>query len=256
MFNQTEEKPGFWRRQFSDDVTSAQTAFDVIIGVIAPVLCFIFDPVVFNNRFGDVPLSLDLYRFKLLVYLFSGLAILTLSLWLILKERSGSLSAVFAGILLSGAVCSLLIGIVILPLSMIGLLFLIGILGFTPFLVFFVYLRNAARAFNTAKRLVQQSQIMGLVLLGVLVVSSPPALLQWQISRLVTQSMNDLLRGDVHTAESATERLRYVAWAADMDQVVVAYSRETDETRRATLAKAYQEITGKDITTRSLGLLD
>jgi hypothetical protein len=59
MFNRPEEKPGFWRRQFSNDVTPAQNIFDVIIGVIAPVLCFIFDPVVFNNRFGDVPLSLD-----------------------------------------------------------------------------------------------------------------------------------------------------------------------------------------------------
>jgi len=73
---------------------------------------------------------------------------------------------------------------------------------------------------------------------------------------MVTQSMNDLLRGDVHSAEFAIQKLRYVGWAADLDQVVWTYRGATDETRKATLAKAYKEITGEDISNRLNVMLD
>ena len=256
--NQREEKegPGFWPRQFSSNVTSQQTIFDVVVGAVAPILCFICDPVVFKNNLGFAPFNLDLSPFKLFVYFFSGLSILTLLLWLKLRDRSGELSAVIAGILLSGAVGSLIIGIIILPLTMFGLLILIGILGFIPFVVSFVYLRNAIRAFKTAKPLVTRPQLMRSCLLGAILVVGPPALAHWQISRMVTQSMNDLMTGDVNTAEWATQRLRYVGWAADLDQVVWAYSTEADQTKKEALAKAYKEITGKDITNRLMILSD
>ena len=123
----------FWARQFSNDVTTNQSIFDVVFGVVAPFLCFVFDPIVFNNGFGGTPFSPDLARFKLLVYFFSGLAIITLTLWLILRGRSGRINAIIAGVLLSGSFFSLLIGILILPLSILGLILaLIGIFGFTP----------------------------------------------------------------------------------------------------------------------------
>lgn len=254
--NQPEEKEVFWFRQFSSSVTSRQTNFDVVVGAVAPILCFICDPIVFKNNLGFVPFGLDFSPFRLLVYFFSGLSILTLLLWLKLRDRSGELSAVIAGILLSGAVGSLIIGIVILPLTMFGLLILIGILGFTPFIVSFVYLRNAIRALNTAKHLITLPQLMRSCLLGAILVGGLPALAHWQISRMVTQSMNELLSSNVQTAEWATQRLRYVGWAADLDQVVWTYSRETDQTRKEALAKAYKEITGKDITTRLMILSD
>ena len=256
--NQAEQKKGprFWSRQFSSNVTSPQKVFDVVVGVVAPVLCFICDPIVFRNNLGFTPFNLDLSPFQLPVYFFSGLSILTLLLWLKLRNRSGELSAVIAGILLAGSVGSLIIGIVILPLTMFGLLVLIGILGFTPFVVSFVYLRNAIRAFKNAKPLITRPQLMTSFLLGAILVSGPPTVAHWQIRRMVTQSMNDLLTGDVQTAEWATQRLRYVGWAADLDQVVWTYSREADQTRKAALAKAYKEITGKDITTRLMILLD
>ncbi len=247
----------FWARQFSNDVTTTQLIFDVVFGVVAPFLCFVFDPIVFNNGFGGTPFSPDLARFKLLVYLFSGLAIITLSLWLILRGRSGRLNAIIAGVLLSGSFFSLLIGILILPLSILGfILLLIGIFGFTPFLVAFVYLRNGVRALNTAKPLLDQPQLAASLMLGAVLVIAPSVIAHRQVSRIGTQSMNDLLTGDAHAAESATERLRYFAWTVDLDQVVWRYSGETDQTRKATLAKAYREITGNDITGRQMALLD
>lgn len=255
--NEAEEKPRFWSRQFSADVTSPQLTFDVIVGVISPVLCFVFDPVVFNDSFGGVPFTPDLPRFKVLVYLFSGLLIGTLSVWLILRDRcGGALNAIISGILLSGFFFSLVIGVLILPLSLIGLVVLIGILGFTPFLVAFVYLRNSVRAFNAAKPMLERPVLNALFLLGTVLVITPSALAHWQINRLITQSMNDLLKGDARAAESAAARLRYVSWAANLDQVVRTYISEKDQTRKATLAKAYREITGKDIDRRKAPLLD
>lgn len=252
----TDVNPKFWRRQFSGTVTTHQLIYDVALGIVLPILSFIFDPVVFNNNFTLIPFGPELSQYKVLVYLFSALSILTLSAWLMLGNRSGSLSAVVAGILLSGSACSLLIGILILPLSLIGLIVLIGLLGFIPFFTSFVYLRNSVRAFNTAKPLLSRPKLTASLLLGAILIIIPPVFAHRQINRMVAQSMNDLLSGDVRATESATQRLRYFAWAADLDQMVWAYSRETEQTRKETLARAYKDLTGKDIETRLAILLD
>lgn len=246
---------GFWSRQFSSNVTSPQLTVDVVLGVIAPILCYIFDPVVFNNSFGLDPHPLA--RYKLFVYLFSALSIVTLSLFLTQRIKSGPLTAIVAGILFSGALCSLVIGIIILPYSVLGLIFFfIGILGFIPFFTAFVYLRNAVRALNQAKPVFAAPKLTALLVLGGVLVIGPCMLLQVQIKRVVTQSMNDLLRGDIQSAQAATENLRYFAWTTELDEIVLAYSIATDPTRRESLAKAYRELTGGDIDNRLARLRD
>lgn len=257
LLSQPEAKPRFWARQFSRDVTSPQTAFDILFGVVAPILCFIFDPIVFKDSFNLAAFDRGLSHLALFVYIFSALSIITLSLWLILGGRSSSLNAIIAGVLLAGSACSLVIGILILPLSILGLMFFfIGIFGFIPFITAFVYLRNGIRALRTAASLAGQPELTAMVLLGAVLAITPSVLVQWQINRTVTHSMNDLLTGDVHAATSATQKLRTFAWAADFDQLVHAYSRETDPTRKDTLAKAYRDITGTDIETRLAILMD
>ena len=236
---QSKVRSRFWSRQFSNEVTTTQLIFDVVFGVVAPFLCFVFDPIVFNNGFGGTPFSPDLAPFKVLVYFFSGL-----------------LNAVIAGVVLSGAFFCVLIGVLILPLSLLGLMVLVGVFGFTPFLVAFVYLRNGVRALNTSKPLLDQAQLTSSLLLGAVLVICPPVIAHRQVNRIVRQSMNELLTGDAHAAESATERLRYFSWAADLDQVVWRHSVERDQTRKATLEKAYREITGNDITHRQMVLSD
>lgn len=64
-------RPRFWAHQFPPEATSSQLAFDVLFGVVGPVLCFIFDPIVFRS--GGVwgkPLLAD---YQLVAYLFSAL---------------------------------------------------------------------------------------------------------------------------------------------------------------------------------------
>src|SRR5439155_21101615 len=76
-------RPGFWRRQFVPQVTTAQITFDIVFGIAGPILCFAFDPIVFRGGFGDRALFGD---YKIYVYLFSGLQIIMLSLWLLARE--------------------------------------------------------------------------------------------------------------------------------------------------------------------------
>lgn len=257
LLTQSEVNPRFLSRQFSNNVTVPQTVFDILFGVVAPILCFVFDPIVFKGGYGLRPFDQALSRFALLVYLFSALSIITLSLWLILAGRSSSLNAVIAGVLLTGSAFSLVIGIIILPLSIIGLLLLfIGIFGFIPFFTAFVYLRNGIRAVRTARPLAGPLELTAMVLLGAVLSITPSVVAQWQINRTVTQSMNELLTGDAQAAHSATQKLRYFAWATDFDPVVLAYSRETDQTRKETWAKAYREITGEDIEARLAIVMD
>ena len=257
LLTQSEVKPRFFSRQFSDNVTTRQTVFDILFGVVAPILCFVFDPIVFKGSYGLGVFDEGLSRYALLVYIFSALSIVTLSLWLILGGRSSSLNAMIGGVLLAGSACSLVIGIVILPLSLLGLFFFfIGIFGFIPFVTAFVYLRNGIRAVRTATHFARQPELTAMILLGAVLAITPSVLVQWQINRTVTRSMNDLFTGDAHAAYAATQKLRYFSWTSDFDRVVHAYAREKDPTRKDTLAKAYREITGRDIQMRLAILMD
>lgn len=243
----------FWPRQFSNTITKAQVRWDVVLGIILPVLCFIFDPIVFKGNIHDggtpfIPISLT--QFKLFVYFFSALAILTFALWLWLGSKVGLLSGILAGIMLAGAAGSFLIGVLILPLSLIGLMFLIGALGFIPFFTAFVYLRNGIRALNAAKLKFVQPKLAGAVVLGVALVVGVPALSHWQVNKMVAQSMADILRSDGGSTEAAVRRLQYVGWAADLDQIVWAYAQEQEPSRKQNLAGAYREITGSEIENR------
>src|SRR5512140_2734051 len=74
----------FWGRQFDSKVTRGQVAFDVTLGIIVPILCLIFDPVVFQNqlRYGQSILN----PIRVLGYTSIALGIVALSLWLLLSR--------------------------------------------------------------------------------------------------------------------------------------------------------------------------
>src|SRR5882762_1519627 len=136
---------GFWRRQFAAEATTSQLVFDVLFGIIAPILCFAFDPIAFRNGFGGGPLFA---QYQVLVYLFSGLEIVTLVPWLFLREQLPG-KRLIGGILLAGGIFCAAIGCILLPFSLFGLLFyFIGAFGFIPFLTAIVYFRNGCRAYR------------------------------------------------------------------------------------------------------------
>ena len=67
-----EIRPRFWKRQFLGPATTPQIIFDVVFGIVGPVLCFVFDPVVFRGDFLSEPLYAD---YQLFAYLVSSIEI-------------------------------------------------------------------------------------------------------------------------------------------------------------------------------------
>jgi hypothetical protein len=145
-----EGKPGFWRRQFGEDITPGQRKFDWTFGFILPLICFYFDPVVFRSDRGFGAALLGNYQIA--AYFTGFVTTMTLVAWLLWRDRFGSAASVVASVLSIASVVSLTIGIAIFPYSLLGMIVLIGFLGFTPLFTSFVYGRNAVRAFRAAGR--------------------------------------------------------------------------------------------------------
>jgi len=145
-----EPEPGFWARQFKGEITRGQRKFDWIFGVILPVICFYFDPIVFRNNAGDIGPAL-LGKISNFAHVLSFAAVLGTIAWLLWGEKLGWLNASLAGLFAVSSVAALAIGIFISPYSLLGLIVLIGALGFTPFFTSFVLLRNSIRTFGAGK---------------------------------------------------------------------------------------------------------
>jgi hypothetical protein len=139
---------GFWRRQYDGAPTRAQRRFDVTFGIVMPVVCLVCDPFVFR---GGVIHDRGLYQqYQLYAYAISALEMVALCAWLFPAGRAGRRPAALAGMLFAGALFSFWVGFSILPYSFFGLVVIIGVLGFVPFLTAFVYLRNGWRAAGEA----------------------------------------------------------------------------------------------------------
>ena len=254
-----ETKESFWTRQFSSTITTQQLSYDVIFGIVMPILCFIFDPAIFtNDGFGLA--IFPLAQYKWFVYLFSALSIFSLAVWLLAyraaKSAGGIVAGFIAGILLAGAACSFVIGCAILPLTLFGLMFLIGVLGLTPFFTAFVYLRNGVRALKLAEPNARHPKLVGSLLSGVLIVTAAPYVAHVGLNRMVAQAVTDLNNADPQVVDTAVRRLKWVGWSGDMDHLVWAYSKEQDQMRKQNIARAYKEITGNNIDHRLAVLLD
>ncbi|MET0646919.1 MAG: hypothetical protein ABW208_09890 [Pyrinomonadaceae bacterium] len=251
---------GFWRRQFDDAPTPTQRRFDVLFGVVMPVLCFYFDPIVFKGGLVD---GGGLYRpHQLYAYTISAVEMVALCTLLFATGRARSRPAALAGMLLAGAAFSLAVGLAILPFSVIGLVFfLAGLLGFVPFLTAFVYLRNGWRAAGAAGRAgVGSPARVGLALVcGFVFALGAPAFVQMSVKSEVAAALADARAGrELSQGRLRTVRMATVATGpAAYDELVWEYHEERHAERRGRLAKAYAEITvGGDIEQRLQLLLD
>ena len=241
-------RPRFRRRQFGDVPTRAQLNFDVAFGLVIPVLCFVFDPVVFRgNILGD---GGAFQSFRLFAYAASVIEITTLACWLIVVRRFPAWSRPAGGVLAAGAFFSFALGVMILPLSIIGLLFVgIGALGFIPFVTAIVYLRNARRALrlNRTTGPVRGGALVSFAF-GLFIALGLPAATQRGAKRAVRSAGAEILAG----GELSPRRLRVAraltrVTGETFEYMAEEYSRQTDAERRARLAKAYAELKGEDI---------
>ena len=251
---------GFWRRQFDGAPTRAQRRFDVTFGIVMPLLCFYFDPIVFRSRYYNS--HHGVYSgFRVYAYTISALEMVALCAWLLAAGRAGRRPAALAGMLLAGALFSFSVGFSILPYSFLGLLVIIGVLGFVPFLTAFVYLRNGWRAAGAVGRAGKGSPGLAAVALacGFFFALGAPGVAQVSVTNEVKAALADVRAG----RELSPARLKALrAAGADSgprvyDELVWEYRDERDPARLARLAQAYAEITaGGDIERRLRFLTD
>lgn len=156
----------FWKRQFFLEPTSRQWRFDWAFGVVLPTICVAADPIVFSSFLGEGDALLA--RYKIFAYLLSSVSIMAMAAWLLWGQRLGGLRPILGGLFMAGSAISLIVGLILLPFSLIGMLLLIGFLGFTPLFSSFVYLRNSVRAINGAKTVTPAWEVHQAVILAAL----------------------------------------------------------------------------------------
>jgi hypothetical protein len=79
------------------------------------------------------------------------LQMLALLVWMLGGRHFGRGGAFFGGVLSVGALVAVAIGVVLAPVTLIGLVVAIGVEGATPFLTCVVFSRNAIRAVRQAR---------------------------------------------------------------------------------------------------------
>lgn len=240
--NIIETKKEFWQYCSQKDATESPRKFDWFFGVIMPVICFVFDPIVFKtNGFGTALLG----DYKPLAYLLSFVSVMAMSAWLIWGAKLKWFNAFLAGLFLVGGIISLGIGIVLFPFSLMGLIIAIGALGFTPLFSSIVFFRNAFRAYQTAKLFLESGVLVRSFALGAIFSVVVPAVINMEIKRMIDEMIN----GDVRTIHTNARILKYVAPITNFDALTFNYSRLYDsqyseETKAIT--EEYKNLTGED----------
>lgn len=195
-------RPGFWARRFSTGPTHSQRTFDWLFGVIIPVVCFVFDPFIFTSRWESSLLG----GFRPFAYILSYVSIMAMIAWFLFGERLKWLNAFLAGLFGIGALISFTLGVLLLPFSLLGLIFVIGILGFTPLFSAAVYLRNAVWAFRAARPFLEKRVVISsFVLAAVFSVAVP-----WAVNAHIKREFERIKSGDAGEIRAAASRLRYV----------------------------------------------
>lgn len=234
-------------------LTLTYLIIDVLFGIVAPILCLIFDPFVFRTADPVYVGTGSIFTpYRVFAYSSIGLGILTLVVWLVVGRRLRQGYGFFAGAFLFGAVFALALGVGLLPFSLLGLFLIIGIFGFTPFLTSVVYGRHGLRALAQLRELQSlKSQLIfgSLMMLGLTVVCTLPLLAQWQVSTIVDQNLQTIITGDTQSAKQSVQILKNAFWcdARCYSPLVHAYQQQKDPARQALLADAYFELTNVSI---------
>jgi hypothetical protein len=148
-------------RRFRPDAKRAGYCY--LAGVIGPTICLFLDPMVFQGGDEDGPI---LQTYRLYCYSFMGLEMVLFTLWLWAGSALGPACGFISGALWAGVLFALGIGLPLLPLSAIGLVVLIGALGFTPFFTAYAFGLQARLAARSAQPQVSPNTLLILQFAG------------------------------------------------------------------------------------------
>lgn len=238
-------KPGFFKRQFDMNVTGRQDGFDITFGFVMPILCFILDPLFFKSWFIEYGWFGD---FQLFAYSVAAIEIITLFLWMFPKQHPQGIGKVYGSIMLAGGVFSFVLGIILLPFTLVGILFIIGFLGFIPFLTAFVFWRNGIRAIRHGGWDVNSDNIiLGIVLGGVFALIAP-LFFQWRVWQS-TENWIEQIKENRPNANQAIIQMKVLNYITAYEEKELRKSFYDEYyksyARKELLLNAYLEVTGK-----------
>lgn len=233
----------FWKRQFQVETTTKQKVFDGLFGIVLPIVCFFFDPIIFRTNGFGVPLA---GAYKPFAYILSFISIMSLLAFMLWGKKLKWLNGFLSGLFAAGAVVALIVGVSIFPFSVMGLVILIGALGFTPLLTAFVYWRNAVRAHKTALPDLGLNLSARMMLLSALFSVVVPAILNVRIQK----GLETMQNGNATEIRQTAARLKYVAPLVNFSSLYLKYDTTGNVARsqeNQALAESYKTLTGKEI---------
>jgi NADH:ubiquinone oxidoreductase subunit 6 (subunit J) len=206
------------------------------VGVVMPPIMLLLDPVVFRGTFDQALLG----RYRTCCYLAIGIAVSAL----VVVLTGGKARAYLSGIMAAAAGFGFLLGVAILPFSLIGILVLgIGLLGLSPFLAAAVFARWSWRTLRESAAPYRRiSASLGAVTLCAVCLGT-----QVTVSRLLDSSLHDILAGNPRESSAATRRLQRWRLLVDMDQFIGVWTEQSNPDTKRRLAEAYMAITGEDL---------
>lgn len=221
--------------------------YDVAFGLALPVACFALEFVLLP-ALGWLPGLIFFHRYRLFGYGVVAFELATLAAWLGLGPRLGRWNAMVAGVLLAGSLFAGVLGLALLPFAIPGVLVLgIGLLGLVPLFTSHVYYRNGRAAFRQAESHLGGRAIFEALIWGAILVYGLPGLMQARVSLTTRAALHEVIEGDGPSARAAVGRLRPYRWVADFDPLRRACARERDRGRWDRLARAYRDLTGRDV---------
>lgn len=252
------KRKGILRRLLGGEKSKAQVYFDLIVGIIAPILCLYFDPILFKDNSGS---STVLSEIRIFAY--SGIVIGATSLAVCLFQEKMSLAmrGFLIGVLIFGMIFALALEFILLPLGILGIMvgvsnglpenlpiIAVSLLGFLPFLVAFIYIRNAYQLVvepNASSSAIPSYSIMA----GLIFVIAVPMLLQVSANNYVDSSIQKIVAGDITGVSAGVESMKHTFWCDDScyQKLFDAYWETEDEQRKEFIAEAYRESTGRNL---------
>lgn len=166
------------------------------------MICFVFDPIVFNS-YGSGK-GAELGNYKPFAYILSFVSVMAMSAWLLWGKKLKWFNALLSGLFSVCALISLAIGIILLPLSLLGLVVIIGVLGFTPLFSSIAYSRNALRAYISAKPFLKKTVLIYSLILSALFSIVIPSVINSEINK----KLNEMVESDVQTIRENAQILK------------------------------------------------
>lgn len=218
----------------------------IVFGIVLPLGCLYADPVVFTSTsMGGRPLVAAIYRIP--AYAFFAFEFVSLAIWLGFRKSLARWAGLFSGALWLGASGALALGIVMLPLTVIGLIIVIGVLGLVPFGTAAVYARQAATAWSERRPARSNAGHVLLLVAGLTLptaaIAGPFFFVRGQVHQAIAQLAGNSEPGERDRAQATLEK--YFP-CVDLRELATA-SHRADADGRRRLDAVHVKMTGLTI---------